>query len=214
MPLTVVMGRRYPTPWKGVPLVWMDRNLQQVDTVGWADWDQSLLFGARSLVFAEGFNAVSGGQFVVGRGDRAELRWIDTRGVLRQVLRWQTQPRPLADVDRSRVLATLERLRRQIPEAPGLIRQWSADLAGPVPIFGGLIADANGDIWLQEYRFRQTDDSVRYLVVTPAGAWVERVDIGPGDRFGVLDVQADRVLVRELDEWGVQSVAVYELRRE
>ena len=211
MPQSVV-GRRYPTPWKSVPLVWMDRSLEQVDTVAWADWDQSLLFGARSLVFAQGFNAVSGGQFVVGRGDRAELRWIDTRGDLRQVLRWGTEPRPLTDVDRSRVLATLKPLQGQFPEAPQVIRQYTADLTGPVPIFGRLIADANGDIWLQEYRFPHTDDPLRYLVVTPAGAWAKRVDIGPGDHFTVLDVRADHVLVRELDDWGVQSVAVYELR--
>lgn len=213
MPLRLVMGRRYDTPWKGVPLVRFDRQTGRADTLGWHDWDQSLRFGGASLVKSQGFNAVSIGPFLVARGDRAEPEWIDPSAGLVRIVRWAARPRPLTDADRARVESGFRTEMGRYPGASSVMPQVFAALTGPLPVIGGLIATRDGEVWVQEYRLPDTDDPVRYHVLTSTGEWKERVDVGRGDRLRVLDALGGLVLVSEQNDLGVESVAVYELQR-
>lgn len=223
-PLYVVVGRRYETSWLGVPLVALSTSSGEADTLASADWDQSISEGGgRSPFMSGGFATVADGAFVVGRGDRPELRWLNHRGAVRQIARWHEPPRAVssADVDAWEVemRAAYDRVgtipQADIDEAISTMKEaigGTAPFFGPaggMPGYGGLLSDPLGNVWIAAYRVPRVRSPGRYFVVSPRGAWLGWVDIPAGLR--VLAIGTDRVLGVEEDELDRQAVVMYEL---
>lgn len=221
-PLSVVMGRRYEEPWLAVPLVRLDPSTAAGDTVGRVDWDQSLNFGGNNPFMSGGFATAAGDGFVVGRGDRPEIRWLDAHGRLHRVVRWPASPEPVPD---SVVAAWEDRLRSgfadrlSTSDIDGRIAAMKEALGdrplplfgrrGQMPPYGGLMADPGGRVWVAGYD-HTPGMAVSYHVLTPEGRWLGSVRLPPG--FELLAVGGDRVLGVQRDEFDVQAVAVYQIR--
>jgi hypothetical protein len=81
------------------------------------------------------------------------------------------------------------------------------------PLFGRILADGGGGVWLSDYEIGAAPDGpTRWSVIAANGEWLGTVDVP--DRFRILDVRGDKVLGVLHDEMDVQSVAVFTLTSE
>ena len=163
---------------------------------------------------------VSGGQFVYVRTDIPEVVWHLADGTVRQIARWQLEPRYLTEEDLEAIKPILrDRLRFVNPGASdeevenmtrdGMAR-YEADLSNPVEHFKSPFADAEGRVWLPTSMPGVPGEGISpYTVISADGEWLGMVDAPAGLR--ILDVGWGRVLGVVTDEMGVESVAVYEL---
>lgn len=162
---------------------------------------------------------VSRGQFVYVRTDIPEVVWHLADGTVRQVARWQLEPRYLTEEDLETIEPILrDRLRFVNPgasdeEVEGMTRrnmaEHEADLGNPIEHFKSPFADAEGRVWLPTSMPGVPGEGVPpYTVVSSDGEWLGMVDGPPGLR--ILDVGRGRVLGVMTDEMGVESVAVHD----
>lgn len=222
-PLRNVMGRRYPTPWLAVPLVTVDPTTERVDTVGATDWDQSILFGGNNPFRSQGFAAATPSGFVVGRGDVAELRWLDSRGQLRQVLRWEALRTKITDADWAAYARAFSAALRQhgVPTTgpygiDARLKLMRAAVREPVPIFRPIQTDPEGNVWIGSYVLRASPKAAlpqRFDVVSPQGMWLGVVYLPPPARFTLLAVGRDRVLGVSKNDLDVEAIVMYGLSR-
>jgi len=102
----------------------------------------------------------------------------------------------------------MKRCSERLPMAAGDAAAAAAMKA--LPLFGSLLGDDEGRVWLPEYAVAsQRNGYPSYAVISSSGEWLGRVDAPPGVR--VLDVAGGRVLGVVKDEMDVQSVVVYKL---
>lgn len=222
-PLYMVVGRLYETSWLSVPLIALSMTSGEADTLASADWDQSASTGGgQSPFMSGGFATAADGGFVVGRGDRPELRWLNRRGAVRQIVRWHDPPRSVssADVDawEGEMRAAYERVgtiaQADIERAISTMKEAIDGTApffgpaGPMPGYGGLLSDPLGNVWIAAYRVPRVRSAGRHFVLSPGGEWLGWVDVPAGLR--VLAIGADRVLGVEEDELDRQAVVMYE----
>ena len=222
-PLSRVIGRRYERPWLSVPLVRVELDTDHADTLAWADWDQSLVGGAGNNPFMSGgFATVANGRFVVGRGDRPEIRWLDERGGLRQIVRWRAPSRPVPDSSVAAwevtIRAAFERAGRDQPRIESSMTVMKEaiqeplphfGIAGPMPPFGGLMSDLHGNVWIPNYLTPRLSAPQRYYVMSPQGEWLGWIDLPEG--FRLLAVGLDHVLGVERNAFDVHAVVLYEI---
>lgn len=163
---------------------------------------------------------VAGGQFVYVRTDIPEVVWHLADGTVRQIARWQLDPRYLTAEDLETIEPILrDRLRFVNPgasdeEVESMTRRnmarHEADLGNPIEHFKSPFADAEGRVWLPTSMPGIPGEGVPpYTVISSEGEWLGMVDGPPGLR--ILDVGRGQVLGVMTDEMGVESVVVYEL---
>jgi hypothetical protein len=78
-----------------------------------------------------------------------------------------------------------------------------------VPAFVGIVVDAGGNVWAEEYR--ATPGPSIYEVFDPEGGWLGRVTAP--DNVRILQVGSDFVLAQRTDENYVDEVLLYRLLR-
>jgi hypothetical protein len=78
-----------------------------------------------------------------------------------------------------------------------------------VPAFVGIVVDAGGNVWAEEYR--TTPGPSVYEVFDPDGGWLGRVTAP--DNIRILQVGSDFVLAQRTDENYVDEVLLYRLLR-
>jgi hypothetical protein len=142
---------------------------------------------------------------------------------LRQIVRWEPELRYPSEED----LETFEERMRidMIRVNEGLSRErleqllqrqrerMRVDSGEPFPLFGRLIPDGEGGIWLSDYAIVPGVDGLAdWSVITADGTWQGRVTLP--DRFRILDVRRDRVLGVHRDSMDVESLAVYRILSE
>lgn len=79
-----------------------------------------------------------------------------------------------------------------------------------MPALADLRVDADGNVWVQEYR-RPGAATIRWRVVTPGGAPIASIDVP--SRFAITDIRGDRIAGIWIDENDVETVRAYQLRR-
>ncbi len=72
------------------------------------------------------------------------------------------------------------------------------------------MSDRDGNVWIRAYPL-SADDSVRRVVLDPGRGPVGRIRL-PRD-IEILDVGADRLLVRGTDSWGAETLEVWRVRK-
>lgn len=224
-PLHSVVGRRYDTPWLSAPLVEVDRSTGLADTLAWADWDQSIATGGGNSPFMSGgFATVADGRFVVGVGNRPEVRWLDDRGGLAQVARWRDEPRPVSEsmitAWEREMRAAFERVgipATDIDERISVLKEAIVEplpffgVAGSLPRDGGLMADAEGNVWVAGYVPPRLVGPRRYFVLSPRGEWLGMAELPEG--FRLLAIGSRHLLGVERNELDIQAVSLYELKQ-
>ena len=146
-----------------------------------------------------------------GTADDYELRHLDWTGRVTRVARWAgpdlTVTSERIDAYREALLARYddpERRRRFERESWPDRRD---QLPEQFPAYEALIALPDGAIWAKTHAWLAPGEQLHLLDAD--GAWLRRLML-PGGAF-VLDAGRDWVLIRQRDELGVPTVALYDL---
>ncbi len=162
-------------------------------------------FGRRTVF------AVSDSRFFVGTEDDYEIAVRSADGSLDRLLRFDRPSRQVTSTD----VAAMKR--QQVGHVNGNMRREieksldEAPVPATMPAYGGMIADAAGDLWVAEYRTPGTSGT-RWLVFDADGRLLGPVN-GP-DHFTALDIGDDYVLGVRKDEMDVEHVELYRIVKE
>lgn len=161
------------------------------------------------LPFAKHTYVAAAGEYVdVAVSDETGLRRYASNGVLKRVVRIERAPQAITDADWERAKGIFL---GDFPEQlkPEQEERWkSVPRAGHLPFFRGLVADADGDIWVREFSIGTAWTT--WLVIQPDGLPWGRVRIPTGT--GLMQAGRDRVvLLRNADQG--QTVSVHRLSR-
>ena len=208
---------------RGFEEEWLQGHMARLDLETWAvDTVASYDYVPSDANPSPGFGSVTvaDGRFVYTRSDKAEVTWLGADGRVRQIMRWQAEPEHLTEehlVGYGESLLPLYRFAN--PDAPiarfeEMVREDVArravDLGKPLALFRSPFGDAEGRVWLPAYELGgPREGSPPYIVLSPNGEWLGKVDTPPGLR--ILDVAGGRVLGVLKDEMDVENVVVYEL---
>lgn len=175
-----------------------------VEGIGGPGGDNSPRTWGRNMVFA----AVASGVWF-GTTDDYEIEHMDWTGRITRVARWRGPDLAVtpehADRYRNRFLENMsDPARREAFETQGWPRI-EAILPERFPAYFAFLPLPDGAMWVMPHRWRAPEQELHLLDAD--GAWLRRLTIPVGLR--VLDAGRDWVLVRELDELGVQRVEVF-----
>jgi len=152
--------------------------------------------------------AVFGSGFYFGSGDSYEIAFYSADGTLNRLIRRATPNLPVTskDIERYRQ-RTLE---RSDPSRRQFWQNMFAEMPIPetMPAYSGIIVDAEGNLWIGEYR-RPGDDQPRWNVFDPDGIMLGIVETP--QRFRVYEIGSDYLLGRGADEMDIEHVQVYDL---
>lgn len=156
--------------------------------------------------------AVDGQSLLVAHGVGAEVQRINLAGEITAIYRWELPARPVSEIwdrfqdaylgdiddedDRRRYARFLER-DLPIPET--------------VPAVESVAVDRFGDIWALRYSLPWESEAT-WDVLSPEGHWLATIAMPAS--FDVLEFGGDRVLVREVDDLGIERVSLYRLHRD
>ena len=148
----------------------------------------------------------------VGTNDAYEIRVLGPDGSLHLIVR---KAHEQVSLPRSRLERFLDSVLAADVEDDNLrrqLRQMFADVPLPetVPAFASLTVDTDGDLWVKESAFPDTETN-RWTVFGVDGVLLAQVDMLP--RFTPHHVGADFVLGVWTDEFEVEYVRLYELTK-
>ena len=188
----------------------MDIHSAVVDTLLTYDWVPNRRIYTDVRFTPEGVVGTTQGTILVGRSDAPEvrrrnfdntvesLRWHSERPVMTDSL-WGVyeeyfmgNPVVTLDTDSRRALFDRMRFRR----------------GEPLPYFGALLGDEEGNVWVADFTTDLRTHGACH-VFDPDGSWLGRVSLPPRSR--ILDIAGGRMLLVEMDDLGVQAIALYEL---
>ncbi len=164
-----------------------------------------------ALFEAQAHAATVAGLAILGDGAVPELRLVDRQGVLKRILRWHHDPKPVraGDLEAYRAARLGE---RPDPADRAMMKKQLA--ATPVsqqfPAFADIRSDRDGRIWIQSYVQPGARTQV-WHVVRLDGNLIAAVELPL--RTQLLDAVSDKVLVVEPDEFDVEHVRVYRIRQ-
>jgi len=156
--------------------------------------------------------AVDGKSLLVAHGAEAEVRRINLAGEITAIYRWEMPARPVSEIwDRFQdaYLADIDDENDRRRYARFLER----DLPIPktVPAVESVAVDRLGNIWVLRYTLPWEREAT-WDVLSPEGRWLATIAIPAS--FNVLEFGRDRVLVREVDDLGIERVSQYRLHRD
>jgi hypothetical protein len=149
--------------------------------------------------------AVAEDRWYIGSTDSYEIDVYSSSGTLDRIIRRLVANRPIsaevAERSRQRTLEMLKRMGGRI-EAP-------APLPETMPAYRSLLADLEGNLWVQE--FRLSEEAPEWSVFDSEGRYLGLVEI-PADGT-VTEIGSDYVLGVWRDELDTERVMKYELRK-
>ncbi len=201
--------------WFGGPLVLRDLETLEADSVGEAPLVLVEMEGGRPNAnpFSYfGSGDVYDGGFVWGTNDDPQLRWIGVDGTVERVARWVQEPVVVDDRVRQRYteLTRAQNASHPRPLPDDVVEKGIRDALSvapsELPYFRLVHATRDGAVWVGAYEL-STRYASRFLVIDSSGRTLRRVSFPRPIRL--LDVSADRVIGVEVDEFEIQSVAIY-----
>ncbi|UCC73471.1 MAG: hypothetical protein JSV86_02605 [Gemmatimonadota bacterium] len=150
--------------------------------------------------------------FYFGRGDSYQIGYFAATGKLERIIR---RPQASAPVRPADIESYTERQLAGVTDENErlIIESVFEGMPFPetMPAYHDLLADAEGNLWVEEYR-RPGDDQPRWTVFDPNGVMLGIVATPPD--FQVYQIGYDFVLGRWTDDLDVEHVRLYELIRE
>ena len=154
---------------------------------------------------------LGGASLYLGDGTAFEIRQLRTDGTLQRIIRWNAERRPvtpeIVDLYRSYRVAQSDD-----PEDQRWEEAWVAEVPFPesMPSYQSVKTDALGNLWIEQYR-TPWEDQPRWWVFAQDGRWLGEVPIPAG--FRIDEIGADYLLGVRRDEYDVEYVTMYALRR-
>jgi hypothetical protein len=169
-------------------------------------------FMARGLPFARVTSAAAAPEGVwLGTAESWEIAFYGTDGGLRRLVRTDRAPRPVTEADRRAhadaevAEAATENEARQVR---GLLDEMP--VADVFPPYQSFVVDALGYLWVEDY-LGANEDVPLWTVFDVQGRAVARLETPAHTR--VLEIGADYLLGRTLDELDVESLTLWGLTR-
>jgi hypothetical protein len=160
--------------------------------------------------------AVTEDGFYWGTSDRYEIRFFDTEGNLRRILRRPVEPSPVVPaMVEAWIAANLEEVRRNEGEAavPRYRQRYEEGSFGDrVPLFERAFVDGDGRLWVgsSEWPERQAAPG-RWSIFAQNGTWLGDVNAPP--QLRIVDCRDDLVLGIWQEEGHAPYVHVHRLLR-
>jgi hypothetical protein len=151
--------------------------------------------------------AVRGERFWIGTGAEGSVDVRDRAGTLRRIVRWDPGDRTVGPEDQARNLEERfgdapPEVRRSFERVPALDR---------FPAYSELGTDAEGDLWVKAYRRPGDEGPDRWLVFDPDGVLIARLETPASMR--ILEAGSNRILCVVSDEFDVERIALFQLRK-
>lgn len=219
-------------------MVRTDRRLSRHDTIGWevaGEVYTAPLSGGGSRIFLLPWTPVGirprviGDDVVFGFGRWPEMRVYASDGRLRRVLRWRAERMPVTTADHQRYndkrTAYIERYGGALEAVQGFLslRDFPR-VPSYKPVFDSYLVDEMGNIWARHYPSLSlgiedmrppfpyaTASAEVWTVIGSGGVWLGQVRFPTG--FGLHRLARGRAYGVFSDEYGVQTVHVYPIRR-
>lgn len=211
----------FETEWLDGHMTRFNPATEVLDTLGSYPMAPRIDGETRSPFLPHGMVTSAGGLFVHARMDRPELFVRGADGSVVRIIRWRPQARYPSDELWERFVEALRAdLTRVNPTMSGQrledfldqqVERYEVDPAEPLPIFGRLVGDATGAIWLGAYEPGPAGPR-NYVLVSQDGQLLGQVEFPRS--FQPLDARADQVLGSMVDEFGVHAVVLYRLTSE
>lgn len=167
-------------------------------------------------VFAlEGHWAFGPRTVALGESDSFEIRFRDSKGALRRILRVAMEPEFVTSQDLDAIRALMGTPASISPRELALMYLDEVPAGGQIPFFGELRFDDAGRLWVADYvppRLLLVPDTTWWTVFDEKALPLARIATGRSD--DILELGEDHVLLRETDEMDVQRVAMYRIERE
>lgn len=168
---------------------------------------QEVPFGPATLI------AAVDSMIWVGDNATAEVRAYDAAGELRRIVRLQDRPR--LPVRPEHIEAFREERLSTVPPIPEIregMRALLEEVPSPdvMPAFRALLADAEGNLWMEEPR-APGDEQPVWIVLDRAGRFLGRVETPAG--LTIDQIGADYLLGRAADDLDVEHVRLYRLAK-
>jgi hypothetical protein len=156
-------------------------------------------------------SAVVGDEFVVGETEANSFRRHAEDGRLLQIFRRSGGRLPLAPDDTARERALRIGAARTVREQESITAIWrTAPFPDSLPAHDEIVPDPTGAVWVRDVH-HAADSTSSYQVYAKDGTWLGAVALPP--RSSLTWVGEDRVLLRRVDENGIEYVALHRLRR-
>lgn len=160
---------------------------------------------AAPVIIEDGHLASNGDGAVFSSAERWELRRLDSRAEVDQIVRMPGRDRPLTAAEIDREKASMVR-----PTSSAEYRSMVNDMTVPAlrPAFGDLLLAPNGRVWAAHYQSPRTenDDPTEWSVFDGSGSVVAPVTTPP--RFTVFEVGEGYLLGVRRDDFDVEHVEV------
>ena len=132
-----------------------------------------------------------------GSGDRYEIRAYGRSGALARLIRRDVANRPVSQAQMEDIRVRAPGARRDIP------------IPETMPAYGRMLGDADGNMWVQEYRV--AGEPERWAVLDPDGRFLGIVEMPAPGR--VTEIGSDYVLGVWTDDMDVEQVRLYALSK-
>ncbi len=192
---------------------------QRTDTIGTikaAKWHKvgelRQDFAMHALPFSPiGLVAWSRDHVFIGHTETAEVRAFDMKGSLSMILRWIPDEVTVTGDDRSAFADGVIDGARRESQVP-FLRRWLSEISYPdtKPLFAAMISDEDGNLWIRS-SMHSDSETARWAVYGPDGQAIANIDT-PSD-LDVLDVDATHLIAKRTDEFDVETVLSYRVRR-
>lgn len=169
--------------------------------------EQSVHFGPESRF------AVNSERVYYTDGTQPQISAHDLSGRLLGYIRASIQVRPVGEEDIAELEAhALERVAESREGAAARWRELFAEIpsAKTIPVFGQLLLDSDGNIWVEEYPLPGERDP-SWLVFRRDGQLFGRVLFPSVDQ--VFEIGDSWILAREVDDLGIERLVQHELRK-
>ncbi len=164
-------------------------------------------FAMAIMKFGEGLRIAVGQDLITVPTHRTELTWYaDGTPSVRRIARWPVPTRSVADAEWDEFIQESTgdpRMPEQFKEAYHRMPR-----AETMPLFGGVLVDDEGNVWLQDF-VGPLDETSTMTVVAATGELLGQVEVPLG--FTPLHIGADFVLGRWEDEDDIPHVLQFEL---
>ncbi len=191
----------------------------QADTLGWFRSIEQMrlsVAGGRSVVEAiearNTYHAVSEatGHIYVGDSEQFSVSRYTLDGRLDMRIEVEGGTVPMSEGAVADGREALEELLGQWGYSSGPAVAANAPVRATAPAFSGLVADAEGRLWVKRTA-SDTSSAFRYAVFGTNGAFEGSITLPAHDR--ILTMRGNRVVLLRTDDLGVEQIAVYEMTR-